>query len=396
MNRLIISISQRLGGLLLCFLLLTQAAAQVPAPPTPFQGATLSILNQGNVGADFFFDIYLRATTSTPGNLYLANGDFVLRFNNANFSSPVLSKVSGFCNFVPNNTGNAALCQALYNASTTVSLSGNELRINLNTLVATDMTELDDNIANINTTAGTHRLGRFKISGISIPTGTAGLAWKTEGPEVFTDVYYYATDFDQYKADLTFEAPEDAALPLELLQFNARAQQRFIALDWQSAAERNFAGYELQRSTDGSSFEKITWIAGKGGQARNDYRYEDQDVVPGILYYYRLKMLDTDGVFAYSAVRSARLGKAWDKPVITPNPTDGFCSISFVAPQEGSGTLEITDASGKKIMEQNIQFGSGNNNLQLDLNALTPGTYFVQLLVEGAAGQWNVRVVVAR
>ena len=56
----------------------------------------------------------------------------------------------------------------------------------------------------------------------------------------------------------------------------------------------------------------------------------------------------------------------------------------------------IMNLSSKKIMEQNIQFGSGNNNLQLDLNALTPGTYFVQLLVEGAAGQWNVRVVVAR
>jgi len=396
MNRLIISLSQRLGALLLCFLLLTQAVAQVPAPPTPFQGATLSILNQGNVGSDFFFDLYLRATTSTPGNLYLANADFVLTFNNANFSSPVLSKVSGFCNFVPNNTGNAALCQALYNASTTVSLSGNELRINLNTLVATDMTELDDNIANINTSAGTHRLGRFKISGISIPTGTAGLAWKPVGPGVFTDVYYYATDLQQYRAALTFEAPEDAALPLELLQFNARAQQRFIALDWQSAAEHNFDGYELQRSTDGSSFEKITWIPGKGGVSNNDYRYEDHNADPGILYYYRLKMLDTDGVFTYSAVRSVQLGKTWDKPVITPNPTEGFCSISFVAPKEGSGTLEITDPSGKKVAEQNIQFGSGSNNLQLDLNGVAPGTYFVQLFVEGAAGQWNVRVVVAR
>ena len=241
-------------------------------------------------------------------------------------------------------------------------------------------------------------LATVKFSIIN-PAFNSNLAWSYNGGTTQTVVFNDLEMADQLFAsadDMVCLAGLTTALPLELIQFNARAQQRFIVLDWQSAAEQNFAGYELQRSPDGSSFEKITWIAGKGGVSKNDYRYEDHDAVPGILYYYRLKMLDTDGVFAYSAVRSARLGKAWDKPVITPNPTDGFCSISFVAPQEGSGTLEITDASGKKIMEQNIQFGSGNNNLQLDLNALTPGTYFVQLLVEGAAGQWNARVVVAR
>jgi len=397
MNRLILNLQQRLFGLSLCLLLSVQAlVAQVPAPPLPYQGATVSILNQGSVGSDFFFEVYLRATTNVPGNLYLANGDFVLTFNNANFSSPVLSKVAGFCNFVPNNTGNAALCQALYNASTTVSISGNELRINLNTVLASDNTELDDNIANINTTSGAHRLGRFKISGISNPSGTAGLQWKTATPGVFTDLYYYATNFLQYKAAVTFEVPQDAALPLELLQFNALAQRTSILSTWQSAHEQNFAGYELQRSTDGSTFEKIAWIVGKGGIATNDYSYDDRSVLTGTLYYYRLKMLDTDGVFTFSAVRSAKLEQAWSKPVITPNPTKGYCSISFVAPVEGSGKLEVSDPSGKKVAEQNIQFANGSNTLQLDLNALTSGTYFIQLQMEGAATQWNTRVVVAR
>lgn len=396
MNHHNISILQRLGGLFLCFLWLTQVVAQVPPPPTPYQGATLSILNQGNVGSDFYFDLYLRATTNMPGNLYLANADFVLTFNNANFSSPVLSLETATCNFVPNNVSNAAICQILYETSTDVSIAGNELRINLNTLTASNMTALDNNIANINTSAGTHRLGRFKISGISIPTGTAGLAWKTVGPGVFTDVYYYASNLQQYKAAITFEAPEDSPLPLELMQFTARAQQRFIALDWQSAAEHNFAGYELQRSTDGSTFEKTAWVPGKGSIGRNDYQYEDHSALPGVLYYYRLKMLDTDGAFAYSAVRSAQLGKAWNKPVISPNPTEGFCDVTFVAPQEGSGKLLISDHAGKKIAEQNIQFANGNNIQHLDLSGFPPGTYFIQLLVEGTAAQWNARVVVAR
>ncbi len=324
-----------------------------------------------NNGTEYQFDISMSGSSIFK----LGSSNLQFGFNTSGLSTPTIVSHS--------------LTPLIYNVPTmTLPVAGQasfNIQLNVPTLGIT-----------INTTNTWLATVKFTITN---PALTSNLVWSYDGGTTQTVVYndpQPATKLLASADDMVCLAGLNTALPLELIQFNARAQQRFIALDWQSAAERNFAGYELQRSTDGSSFEKITWIAGKGGVSKNDYRYEDQDVVPGILYYYRLKMLDTDGVFAYSAVRSARLGKAWDKPVITPNPTDGFCSISFVAPQEGSGTLEITDASGKKIMEQNIQFGSGNNNLQLDLNALTPGTYFVQLLVEGAAGQWNARVVVAR
>lgn len=392
MNRPIFTIRLRLAGLLFCLLLFASLKAQVPAPPPPFEGATLSILNQGNVGSDFYFDLYLRATTGTPGNLYLANADFILTFNNAHFSSPALSKVAGFCTFVPNNAGNAALCQALYQSNTSVSISGNELRINLNTVVANDADELNDNIANINTSSGVHRLGRFRISGISNPSGTAGLQWKTATPGVFTDVYYYATNFNQYRAALTVEAPANALLPLELLAFDARAAQNSIDLDWKTAIEHDFSGFELQRSVDGHTFEKIHWIAGKGG-ASNEYGYDDRSALPGVGYYYRLKMIDTDGSFAYSGVRNAMLGREWDKPTVTPNPTDGRCDMSFEAPAAGSGKLEISNSGGRKVFEQQITFEKGTNTVKLNLD-LNPGTYVLQL-TSGSA-KWNTRVVISQ
>lgn len=248
----------------------------------------------------------------------------------------------------------------------------------------------------INTTNTLLATVKFTITN---PALTSNLVWSYNGGTTQTVVFndpQPATKLLASADDVVCLAGLNTALPLELIQFNARAQQRFIALDWQSAAERNFAGYELQRSSDGSSFEKIAWIPGKGDASRNDYRYEDLNAVPGILYYYRLKMLDTDGVFAYSGVRSAQLGEAWNKPVITPNPTDGFCSVSFSAPREGAGKLEITDANGKKVAKQPIQFGMGNNNLQLDLSRLTPGTYYVQLLPDNGFPAWNTRVVIAR
>lgn len=380
----------------ICLMLFAQTlVAQVPAPPTPYEGATLSVLNQGVVGSDFYFDLYLRATTDVPGNLYLANADFIFTFNNANFSSPVLSLVPSTCNFIPNNIGSTGLCQSLYESNLDVSIAGNQLRINLNTVLATNQTNLDNNIANITTTIGAHRLGRFKVSGISNPGGTAGLQWKTATPGVFTDVYYYATDFQQYRAALTYETPQNAALPLELVQFDAKAQQNLIALAWQSAQELHFEGYELQRSTDGTIFEKIAWMPGKGA-ATNVYAYQDRNVTPGILYYYRLKMLDNDATFSYSTVRSARLEYEWEKPGIQPNPTTGYSKLTFSAPMEGVGSLKIVDVSGKTITTQNIHFAKGANVLDLQVQNLAAGTYFVQLQVEETKALWTARLVIAR
>ncbi len=220
--------------------------------------------------------------------------------------------------------------------------------------------------------------------------------WEEGVAPVCTGTVVIPSHATQFSPSVPMCFTGNIVLPLELLQFNARAREIFIALDWQSAAEHNFSGYELQRSGDGNTFEKIAWMPAKGGVEKQNYQYEDRSALPGILYYYRLKMFDMDGSFTYSAVRSAMLGKAWSKPTITPNPSNGLCNISFVAPQEGSGKLVISDPAGKKIVEQNIQFVNGSNNQFLDLSGLTAGTYIVQLQLEGELVKWNTRVVVTR
>ncbi|HOY07732.1 MAG TPA: alpha-amylase family glycosyl hydrolase [Saprospiraceae bacterium] len=182
----------------------------------------------------------------------------------------------------------------------------------------------------------------------------------------------------------------NSSLPLELLEFTAQAKEKHIALRWKTASEQDFSGFELQRSADGAPFEKINWIAAKGGVS-NTYNYDDHHAQPGILYYYRLKMLDEDGQFSYSGLQSAQLDKGWGKPVVAPNPTRGITDLTFDAPNAGSGKIEVMDAGGRQVLEQNITFTKGTNTTQLNLSSLSKGTYVVQFSTANA--QWNVRVV---
>ena len=180
-------------------------------------------------------------------------------------------------------------------------------------------------------------------------------------------------------------------LPLELLAFHAQATQKSILLNWKTAAEQQFAGFELQRSQDGSSFSKIHWAAGKGA-ANNQYSFDDKNVREGVRYYYRLKMLNTDGSFSYSGIQSAVLGSAWGQLVVTPNPTTGRCTVVLEAPENGEARLRLSDANGQSVLNRQISFEKGLNKIELDLANFRAGAYILQF-VNGSTIR-NTRVVI--
>ncbi|MEM6696835.1 MAG: SdrD B-like domain-containing protein, partial [Bacteroidota bacterium] len=115
--------------------------------------------------------------------------------------------------------------------------------------------------------------------------------------------------------------PSDVVLPVELLGFEAKADKDHIDLVWATASEYNNSHFELERSEDGKVFKQIARIEGQGTTIEQfDYDYEDQEVIPGVLYYYRLKQVDIDGVFEYSEIRSAQIEVIGGEMELYPNP----------------------------------------------------------------------------
>jgi hypothetical protein len=163
-------------------------------------------------------------------------------------------------------------------------------------------------------------------------------------------------------------------LPVQLTAFDARPLESSILLTWQSVLEQQFAGYELERSTDAASFDKIVWVAAKGrGAGQFDYQHDDKKVAPGVLYYYRLKMLDTDGNFRYSPLRLAQL-PVKNGLAVYPNPVANRLRLDW-------GKLEpthlaVVDVNGRVVLDRpDISAAVG----ELDVAALPAGMYFLQV-----------------
>jgi len=172
-----------------------------------------------------------------------------------------------------------------------------------------------------------------------------------------------------------------SVLPVELTRFEAVAQKENIQLLWRTETETNNAGFEVQRSENGKDFKTLEFIEGAGTTVEpQEYAFADQTARPGIECFYRLKQIDFDGAFEYSEIVTAGLkGDQLEVSEVFPNPTIDAAQINVTVPKGEQLTLELFDNTGKLLRSQQQQVGAGVQTLELDVNGLAAGLYFVKV-----------------
>ena len=185
---------------------------------------------------------------------------------------------------------------------------------------------------------------------------------------------------------------ETQPLPIVLKDFFAKARTKTIDLYWQTETETAFQGFDIERARGNTGiFQKIGYQQGKQGAVRADYTLSDADVIAGQDYFYRLKMLDLDGGFAYSPLATARIQGGLQAQAF-PNPTNALCILRLETTFEDRITIRILDASGKWIQSLEAALKKGVNDFDLDLSHWPAGLYQVHVLRDQAM-EWDGQVI---
>jgi hypothetical protein len=86
-----------------------------------------------------------------------------------------------------------------------------------------------------------------------------------------------------------------APLPVELIDFIGEYYNNGIKLYWSTASEINNDYFVLSKSFDGTNYQALTRIRGRGNSnSLTEYIYVDYDVCDTIVYY-KIKQVDYDG-----------------------------------------------------------------------------------------------------
>ncbi len=159
-------------------------------------------------------------------------------------------------------------------------------------------------------------------------------------------------------------------LPVKVLSFTAISQQNQLMLSWHVANEINLKQYEVEYSTSGNSFTSAGIVLANKQSAYNFTIHSN--IVQQ--YYFRLKLIETDGSFSYSNIIVVTNSH---KSVVKISPNPASTTVQFSVNEFKPNTIiQILNAAGK-IVDKVQLF---NNIVQYNCSKLFSGTYTVQVL----------------
>ncbi|MEI9810714.1 MAG: T9SS type A sorting domain-containing protein [Bacteroidota bacterium] len=181
-------------------------------------------------------------------------------------------------------------------------------------------------------------------------------------------------DPDSGPADATITLLNAFPLPVTLTELKAKEAGNSIILNWKVVTEFDMAGYEIEKSSDGTSFIKIGEVAARNSSGILQYQFTDNQPLNGNNFY-RLRMLNLNGTQKYSMVIRVRLGNTLQAVHVFPNPVyTASVNVQMENMAAGPYTVRLYNSLGQAVMTKQLNYAGGSS---------TEIIYFSQKLSKG-------------
>jgi hypothetical protein len=177
--------------------------------------------------------------------------------------------------------------------------------------------------------------------------------------------------------------PGNVPLPVSLVGFDGRANDKENYLSWETSSEMNNAYFEVEYSRDALGFEAIGRVETKAENGNSQqslfYNFTHKQVAVGHNYY-RLKQVDIDGkTSAYSQVIDIqRSGMGTGTCALYPNPSRGEMTLLLETEAEQVSVM-IYDMSGRLVRTYEKTVTPGKQQLSYNESNLADGIYTVHV-----------------
>ena len=165
-----------------------------------------------------------------------------------------------------------------------------------------------------------------------------------------------------------------SSLPVKLTKFQVEKRNGTALISWETSQEQNSKLFEIERSGNGISFNRIGSVNARGNSnTPTSYSFSDDVPVNGVNYY-RLKQIDNDGKITYSVVRSVAFNKV-SNLIVYPNPAREKIELRLPSVY-ADATVEVINGEGRILKKFNI---ANINLVRLNVGSYPAGNYLIRV-----------------
>lgn len=182
------------------------------------------------------------------------------------------------------------------------------------------------------------------------------------------------------------------ALPVLFVLFNVKCNNNKVDINWKTAAEQNSSHFEVERSESGNSWTSIGTVPAAGNSS-SERSYSFTDNTPlSFPAFYRIAEFDLDGRAQYTSIikNDCRQTDTWK---LWPNPVQDQLFIAINSPVATNMTINLYDAKGSLVKQQQRSILPGNNQLSIDMSKLAKGMYHITANSEKGLQQQSFKLI---
>lgn len=171
-------------------------------------------------------------------------------------------------------------------------------------------------------------------------------------------------------------------LPILLSAFGATLQEGGVDLNWTTSLEINSDHFVIERSSNaGAGWDVVGTVSAHDNSVTSQqYSFVDNKPVQGTSEY-RLEMVDKDGKYAFSEVKTIRTGLITGVSVY-PNPARDFVNVTL-GNASGFTLIRLFNQGGQLLQEKSTN-NPGGTVVPLAVSGYPEGNYII--VVTGADG----------
>ena len=184
-------------------------------------------------------------------------------------------------------------------------------------------------------------------------------------------------------------------LPIKFSAVKAYRTGNSNTIEWINMTEENLSLYEVERSSNGTSFNKLISVLPKTNNGQQNKYTETDENTPGGINYYRIKAVQTDGSYEYSAIVKVIPSSTAERSTsVYPNPVvSGQFTLQLNSYVRGEYSVKLMNNNGQQVMLKTIQHNGGSVSITIEKpQTIQPGLYILQ--VSGENANENMKVMI--